>query len=247
MSVDEGLRFRSKSAGLRRKAKIRERHEKNRRERREKIMWSQAKRNHQDDGNMFSPSEDVSTTPKSRFQSMPAENTDMLKGVFIILLLTFQVTDCMAGPALHESVHNLKRAQPENTRGDEDELYKRPFGPGSKRTRTISPRSAGRVMEDKRAERERRKQERWGKIMETRKMDRDQRFMNHIFEGVSECTFMAHGALFPFSLTMAPFNFRQVLVELVDSRRSPQVVRIYCCIVAVSTLMHHYRITWPKL
>jgi hypothetical protein len=80
MSIDEGPQLRSKSAGHGRRAKIREKHEHNRRERREKIMRFQAKRNHRDDDNMFSPSEDVPTTPKPRFQSMPSESTGKRKG-----------------------------------------------------------------------------------------------------------------------------------------------------------------------
>jgi hypothetical protein len=87
MSIDEGAQIRSKSAGLGRRAKIREKHEQNRRERREKIIRFQAKRNYQDNNNMLSPSEDVPTTPKLRFQSMPSENTGKRKGEYVTLIV----------------------------------------------------------------------------------------------------------------------------------------------------------------
>jgi hypothetical protein len=83
MSIDEIPQFRSKTARLRRRVQIREQHEKNRRERGQKIARSQAMQNHQDDENMFSPSQDPFSTPKSRFQSMPTESLGKRKGPYI--------------------------------------------------------------------------------------------------------------------------------------------------------------------
>jgi hypothetical protein len=54
-------------------------------------------------------------------------------------------------------------------------------------------------MEGKRAEREKGKQERWGKIMESRKVDRDRRFMNDILEDAPAFKFTVYG-VFSFSL-----------------------------------------------
>jgi hypothetical protein len=77
----------------------------------------------------------------------------------------------------------------------------RPFGFGttSKRTRTTSPGIVRRTMEDKRAEREKGKQERWSKIMENRKVDRDRTFMNDIFQDVPGFQSKANGTPLFFS------------------------------------------------
>ena len=90
MSVDEGAQTRSKSTGLGRRARIKAKHEQNRRERREKIIRFQAKRKYQDDNNMHGPSEDVPTTPKPRFQSMPHENTGKRKGRYVALMCVIE-------------------------------------------------------------------------------------------------------------------------------------------------------------
>lgn len=88
MSIDDVPRFRSQTAALGRRArKIREQNERNRKARREKIIRFQAKRNQQEDENMFSPSEDVPTTPRPiRFQSMPTENMGKRKSMLLLNL-----------------------------------------------------------------------------------------------------------------------------------------------------------------
>jgi hypothetical protein len=105
------------------------------------------------------------------------------------------VTTCAIGSALDHSIHNPQRNQPDIQEEDDDEPPNRPldFGPASKRTRTTSPHSARRAMVGRRAEREKGKQERWGKIMQNRKMDRDWRFMNDVLENVPQFTPANHG------------------------------------------------------
>lgn len=88
MSVDDPPRFRSQTAALGYRArKLREQNEKARKARREKIMRFQAKQNHQEDENMFSPTEETPSTPKPRFQSMPGQSPGKRKSMLIQLNL----------------------------------------------------------------------------------------------------------------------------------------------------------------
>lgn len=96
-------------------------------------------------------------------------------------------------------VHNRSRPHPDIQEEDDDDgLSHGEFnGPAHKRTRTTSPECA-RKTTSKRAEREKGKQQRWGKIIQERKVGRDQRFMDDILADVPEFVFSENGMYYYF-------------------------------------------------
>lgn len=195
MSIDEKPRFRSKSAGVGRRArKVREEQEKNRAERREKIKRFQAMRELPVEDDKPIHPEEVLATPKQRFQSVPSENASKRKGRSVISFkwvysdVSLRVVSTL-DPSIHSPQNQRQHDIQKEKRSDSD----RTKPPVSKRTRTTSPESIRRIMENKRTEREKNKHARLSKVMQSRKADRDRWLHHNAFEDVPESHFETYG------------------------------------------------------
>lgn len=93
-------------------------------------------------------------------------------------------------PSLRQ-VHNQSHPDIQEEDGD-DSFHREPDCRAPKRMRTTSPEHT-RTTTSKRADREKEKQQRWRKIIQDRKLHRDQRFMDDILTDIPESVFPENG------------------------------------------------------